>query len=72
MYTVDLYLRVRLACHVDGLSQREAASRFGIGDGMAADDPSNDRVEAEPVGIGHVVIPAKASENGLRNCPTRP
>ena len=30
MYTVDLYLRVRLACHFDGLSQREAASRFGI------------------------------------------
>jgi len=30
MYTVDLYLRVRLACHVDGLSQRAAASRFGI------------------------------------------
>ena len=30
MYTVDLYLRVRLACHVDGLSQREAAGRFGI------------------------------------------
>ena len=30
MYTVDLYLRVRLACHVDGLSQREAASRFGV------------------------------------------
>ena len=29
MYTVDLYLRVRLACHVDS-SQREAASRFGI------------------------------------------
>jgi transposase len=30
MSGVDLYLRVRLACHVDGLSQREAASRFGI------------------------------------------
>ena len=28
-------------------------------DGMAADDPSHDRVEAEPVGIVHVVIPAK-------------
>ena len=27
MYTVDLYLGVRLACHVDGLSQREAAMR---------------------------------------------
>ncbi len=27
---MDLYLRVRLACHVEGLSQREAASRFGI------------------------------------------
>ena len=30
MYTVELYLRVRLACHVEGLSQREAASRFGV------------------------------------------
>jgi transposase len=30
MDTVDLYLRVRLACHVDGLNQRKAASRFGI------------------------------------------
>ena len=32
---------------------------------MAADDPSHDRVEAEPVGIVHVVVPAKAPENGL-------
>ena len=31
--------------------------------GMAADDPPHDRVEAEPVGIVHVVVPAKASEN---------
>ncbi len=30
MYTVDLYRRVRLACHVDGVSEREAAVRFGI------------------------------------------
>ena len=30
MYHVDLYLRVRLACHHDGLSQRGAARRFGI------------------------------------------
>jgi len=30
MYLVDLYLRVRLACQVEGLSQREAASRFGL------------------------------------------
>jgi transposase len=27
---VDLYFRVRLACHVEGLSERNAASRFGI------------------------------------------
>ena len=27
---MDLYLRVRLACHVEGLSEREAASQFGI------------------------------------------
>ena len=27
---MDLYRRVRLACHVDGLSQREAGRRFGL------------------------------------------
>ena len=30
MYTVDLYRRVRLACHHEKLTQREAARRFGI------------------------------------------
>ncbi|MCP4384398.1 MAG: IS21 family transposase [Hyphomicrobiales bacterium] len=30
MYQVDLYRRVRLACHHDGLSKREAARRFGV------------------------------------------
>ncbi len=30
MYLVDLYLTVRLACHVEELSQREAARRFGL------------------------------------------
>ena len=30
MFTVELYARVRHACHVEGLSQREAARRFGI------------------------------------------
>lgn len=30
MYGVDLYRRVRLACHQEGLSRREAARRFGI------------------------------------------
>ncbi len=30
MYGVDLYRRVRLACHREKLSQREAARRFGI------------------------------------------
>ena len=30
MYGVDLYRRVRLACHREGLSRREAARRFGI------------------------------------------
>jgi len=30
MYGVDLYRRVRLACHHDGLSGHEAARRFGI------------------------------------------
>ena len=30
MKAVELYARVRHACHVEGLSQREAARRFGI------------------------------------------
>ncbi len=36
MYGVDLYLRVRLACHREGLSRREAARRFGIDRKMVA------------------------------------
>ena len=30
MYTADVYLQVRLACHVEGISEREAARRFGL------------------------------------------
>ena len=30
MYSVDLYARVRRACYVGGMSQREAARVFGI------------------------------------------
>jgi transposase len=36
MYDVDLYRRVRLACHHEGLSHREAALRFGIDRGTVA------------------------------------
>ena len=40
-------------------------------DSLAADDPSHNRVEAEPVGIVHVVVPTKASENGLAELPDK-
>ncbi len=30
MKAVDLYARVRRACHVEGMSQRQAARVFGI------------------------------------------
>ena len=30
MYSVEMYQRLRRACHVDGLSIREAAKRFGV------------------------------------------
>ncbi len=30
MYSVDLYVRVRRSCHVEGVSERETARRFGI------------------------------------------
>ncbi len=36
MYGVDLYRRVGLACHREGLSRREAARRFGIDRKMVA------------------------------------
>ncbi len=38
-------------------------------DSMAADDPPHDRVKAEPIGIVHVIVPAKASENRLAEQP---
>ncbi len=40
-------------------------------DSMAADDPPHDRVEAQPVGIVHVVVAAKASENGMAELPDK-
>ena len=40
-------------------------------DGLAADDPPHDRVETEPVGIVHVVLPAKAPKNGLAELPDK-
>ncbi len=38
---------------------------------MAADDLPHDWFEAEPVGIVHVVVPAKASENALAKLPDK-
>ena len=38
MYDVDIYRRVRLACHHDGLSNREAARRFGIDRGDSGEN----------------------------------
>jgi len=40
-------------------------------DSMAADDPPHNRVEAQTVGIVHVVVAAKASENGLAELPDK-
>ena len=40
-------------------------------DSIAADDPPHDRVEAEPVGIVHIVVPSKTSENGLAELPNK-
>jgi len=37
--------------------------------GLAADNPTPDWVEAEPVGIVHVDGPSMASENGLLELP---
>ena len=36
MKPVELYARVRYACHIEGLSQREVARRFGLDPKTAA------------------------------------
>ena len=36
---------------------------------MAADDPPHGGITAQTVGIVHVVVPTKASENGLAELP---
>ncbi len=36
---------------------------------MAADDPPHGGITAQTVGVVHVVVPAKASENGLPELP---
>ena len=38
---------------------------------MTADNPPHDRIDAEPVGIVHIVVAAKASENGLVELPDK-
>ncbi len=38
---------------------------------MAADDPPHGRITAQTVGVVHVVVPAKASENGLAELPDK-
>ena len=40
MYKVDLYVRVRRACMVEGMSSREAARVFGLHRDTAAQDAS--------------------------------
>jgi len=61
MYSVDLYLRVRLACHVDGLSEREAASRYGI----ARETVRKMLRHAEPPGYRRRVRPPRPKLDGF-------
>ena len=61
MYTVDLYVRVRLACHVDGISEREAASRFGI----ARETVKKMLRHAEPPGYRRRVPPKRPKLDGF-------
>ena len=63
-------LNVRIGGQNLRLETSHLAGGSGLSfNGLAADDPAHDRVEAEPVGIVHVVVPAKASENGLAELP---
>ena len=77
MHTVELLARKidkRAEVFLGGRNLRLAAPHLtGRGslfrDSMATDDPPHDRVKAEPVSIVHIVVPAKASENGLAELP---
>ena len=63
----EIFLGGQIRLEATHLAGRCAAAL----DRLAADDPPHDRVEAEPVGIVHVVVPAKASENGLAELPDK-
>jgi transposase len=62
MFSVELYGRVRHACHVEGLSQREAARRFGIHRGtvrkMLDLPPASGGVGSEYHAAASMVIPS--------------
>ena len=53
MYGVDLYRRVRLACHREGLSRREASRQFGIDRKTVAKMRYRTNDYSVPVAHGH-------------------
>ena len=79
MHTVDPYpvhvgqgFNVRVGGQKLRLETSHLAGRGSLSfDGLAADNPPHRRIEAEPVGIVHVVVAAKASENGLTELPDK-
>jgi hypothetical protein len=52
------------------LETSHLAGRSGLSfDGFTANDPPHGGITAQSVGVVHVVVPAKASENGLAKQP---
>ena len=68
MYLVDLYLTVRLACHVEELSQREAARRFGLSNTEASVDPVG--TQAPPTRLRFAHAKRYAKPRGSLLCTT--
>ena len=64
MYKVELYVRVRRACMVDGMSTRKAARVFGLHRGHGAQD-------AQVIGASPVpsTVTATSSQAGLEPRP---
>ncbi len=65
MYSVDLYSRVRRACHVDGMSKSAAGRGRAVLHRASADKLAHHRIAAQSVSVVDVFISSKAREDRL-------
>ena len=71
MKPVELYARVRHACHVEGMSQREAARRLGIDPKTVAKVPTRPKLDAFTAIIDQILISDRSAPPKQRHTAKR-